>query len=123
MYVDRDEAIKRIRAALKKRSGKTWSVCGDRGTAWGWITISAPPRRRVNHEPNPDYDPYELAQDVLPYIDVKPEPGETAYYTSISECRELGNLFGLMRPAHCQGILVSPDERDWYVTRAERGLT
>jgi hypothetical protein len=45
--LDRDEAIKRIRAALKRRSGKAWSVTGDRGTAWGWIKIDAPPARRT----------------------------------------------------------------------------
>jgi hypothetical protein len=45
--IDRDEAIKRIRAALKKRSGKQWSVTGGRGTAWGWIEIDAPPKRRT----------------------------------------------------------------------------
>jgi hypothetical protein len=43
--VDRDETIKAIRTALKRRSGKTWSVTGGRGTAGGWINISAPPRR------------------------------------------------------------------------------
>lgn len=44
--MDRDTAIARIRAALKSRSGKPWSVKGGRGTAWGWITITAPPARR-----------------------------------------------------------------------------
>lgn len=46
--LDRATTIKRIRTALQKRSGKAWSVTGGTGTAWGWITISAPPRRRVN---------------------------------------------------------------------------
>jgi hypothetical protein len=45
--VDRDEAIARIKSALKLRSGKTWSVKGNRGTAWGWIDIDAPPKRRT----------------------------------------------------------------------------
>jgi hypothetical protein len=45
--MDRDETIKRIRKALRARSGKDWSVTGGRGTAWGWITIDAPPRRRT----------------------------------------------------------------------------
>jgi len=44
-YTDRNTAIKAIREALKERSGRSWSVTGGRGTAWGWITISAPPRR------------------------------------------------------------------------------
>jgi hypothetical protein len=44
---DRDEAIQRIKAALKRRSGKVWSVRGGSGTAWGWITVDAPPARRT----------------------------------------------------------------------------
>jgi hypothetical protein len=43
--MDRNEAIAAIRTALRKRSGMTWSVTGGRGTAWGWIRISAPPAR------------------------------------------------------------------------------
>jgi hypothetical protein len=45
--MDRDEAIARIKTALKARTGRTWSVTGGRGTAWGWIKISAPPARRI----------------------------------------------------------------------------
>lgn len=48
--MDRDEAIRRIRAALKARSGKTWSVRGGRGTAWGWIDIDVPPAREDARE-------------------------------------------------------------------------
>jgi hypothetical protein len=44
--LDRNEAIRLIRAALKKRSGKSWSVRGGRGTTWGLIYISSPARRR-----------------------------------------------------------------------------
>ncbi len=43
---ERDDAIRIIRAELKRRSGRAWSVTGGRGTAWGWIRITAPPRRR-----------------------------------------------------------------------------
>ena len=43
--MDRNEAISRIKAALKARSEKRWSVKGGRGTSWGWITIDAPPSR------------------------------------------------------------------------------
>jgi len=42
---DRDLAIERIRLAMKRRTGRAWSVRGGRGTVWGWITISAPPAR------------------------------------------------------------------------------
>src|SRR4051812_30794614 len=41
----RDTTIAEIRRALKARSGVAWSVKGGRGTAWGWIRISAPPAR------------------------------------------------------------------------------
>ena len=47
--MDRNDAIKQIKEALKRRSGKSWSVTGGRGTAWGWITIDAPPARRTMH--------------------------------------------------------------------------
>jgi len=55
---DRDEAIKTIRTALKKRSGKTWSVRGGKGTAWGWIEIDVPPAREGSRAA----DLIELAQ-------------------------------------------------------------
>jgi hypothetical protein len=46
----RDEAISLIRAGLKARSGKPWSVKGGRGTAWGWISVDAPPARQIDGE-------------------------------------------------------------------------
>ncbi|MEW6775057.1 MAG: hypothetical protein AB1405_02075 [Bdellovibrionota bacterium] len=61
--MDRNEAIREIKAALKRRSGRAWSVTGGRGTAWGWITIHALPSRRV--EPcdyMSDQDRTELAK-------------------------------------------------------------
>jgi hypothetical protein len=42
----RAEAITAIRAGLKRRSGRTWSVRGDRGTAWSWISIGLTPADR-----------------------------------------------------------------------------
>jgi hypothetical protein len=92
---DRDDAIKIIRAELKRRSGKTWSVTGGRGTAWGWITIEAPPKRRVQ--------PYG--------------------YTSEEDCAELASLLGLENVCLRQGVSVpaSSAHRVEYVDRA-RGL-
>lgn len=43
---DRNLTIKALRKALKARTGRSWSVTGGRGTAWGWITIQAPPARQ-----------------------------------------------------------------------------
>lgn len=59
--MERDEAIKSIKASLKARSGKAWSVRGGRGTAWGWITISAPPARCGKFGYMTDADRGELA--------------------------------------------------------------
>jgi hypothetical protein len=89
---DRDETIATIRAALKRRSGKTWSVSGGRGTAWGWIKITAPPARRR----------------------------EFGYMTDADRI-ELGDLLALGGLAHHQGVNVAAqsDYRREYVERAE----
>ncbi len=44
---DRNETIKRIRTALRRRGSIAWSVTGGRGTSWGWLRIDAPPRLRT----------------------------------------------------------------------------
>lgn len=43
--LDAVTVCKRIKAALKARSGKDWSVTKGRGTAGGWLNISAPKAR------------------------------------------------------------------------------
>lgn len=90
--MDREEAIIKIRAALKQRSAKRWSVRGGRGTSWGWIKVIAPPARRGEYDEMSDED-----------------------------CAELGELFGLDRPAHFQGIDIAASTRyrHEYVARAE----
>lgn len=60
--LNRDTAIKTIRDSLKTRSGKVWSVTGGKGTAWGWITITAPPARRGDFGYMSDADRTELAE-------------------------------------------------------------
>jgi len=47
--IDVDEAIVLIREALRQRSGKSWSVKRGSGTGYGWITVSAPPKRMVDY--------------------------------------------------------------------------
>jgi hypothetical protein len=59
--VERDDVIKIIRAELKRRSGKTWSVTGGRGTDWGWITVTAPPARRTKYGSLNEEDQRELS--------------------------------------------------------------
>ena len=100
--VDRDDAIQLIRVALKRRSGKAWSVTGGRGTAWGWITIQAPPSRRVSSDGTRKGD-------------------GTDWYMSDSDRAELGVLLGLGQPVHCQGesIAASSEYRREYIARAK----
>lgn len=56
----RDEAIERIKAGLKARSGKRWSVRPGSGTASGWIHIRAMPSRCNEYGHMPDADAQEL---------------------------------------------------------------
>lgn len=58
---DRNEAIAAIRSALRRRTGRAWSVTGGRGTSWGWIRIQAPPARRVGYGYLSDDDRAALA--------------------------------------------------------------
>ena len=46
----RDTTIAALRAVLKVRTGRAWSVTGGRGTSWGWITVDAPPARRDSYQ-------------------------------------------------------------------------
>jgi hypothetical protein len=88
-YIDRNEATKQIREALRARSGKAWRVYGHTGTAYGWFTIASPKARL----------------------------GANGYMTP-AECRELADLLGLARAVHYQGESVSPDAREVMVARA-----
>jgi hypothetical protein len=58
---DRNTTIAAIRDALRRRTGRAWSVTGGRGTAWGWITVSSPPARRVGYGYLSDEDATALA--------------------------------------------------------------
>lgn len=84
-YIDRNTAITEIKAALRRRSGKTWSVTGGRGTAWGWIRIKSTPAR---------------AQD------------EFGTMTD-AEATELNALLGFDGTSHFQGISI-PASNDYY---------
>lgn len=45
-FITYDQAATQIRAALKRRSGKAWSVTTSRGTGYGWLRIVSPLARR-----------------------------------------------------------------------------
>jgi len=111
----RDEAIRLIRAALKRRSGKLWSVKGGRGTAWGWIEIDAPPARRTWHY----VETGEKAEDGLPvYREVH---GPIGGHTGPDDRQELQQLLDLDHEPHFQGLSIaaSSDHYQEYVDRAE----
>lgn len=91
-HIDRPEAIQRLKVALRERTGRTWSVSGNRGTAWGWIDVRAPKARQV---------------------------GEFGYLDEADQLA-LGDIFKLMGgKAHYQGHSIAPDSRSWAVAAAE----
>jgi len=73
--ISRSDAIKEIKTALKRRSGKSWSIRGGRGTAYGWIEISSPPKRRIEHGHMSPEDRIELTK-LLDLKTVVHEQGE-----------------------------------------------
>ncbi len=114
---DRAGTIKAIRTALKARSGKDWSVTGGRGTAWGWIKISAPPvRSTFAHREREGAQHMEKWRDRVEEYDTG-EPGRCASFADIDQLAELLDL-----PA-CQcdpaSIPASSDYRREYIDRAE----
>ena len=90
--MERDEAIKKIRTALKTRTGKAWSVRGGEGTAWGWISIKSTPKKSAD-----------------------------GFGTLSSEQRmELAKTLGLPEVSDSGvSIAASSDYREEYVARAE----
>lgn len=113
-HTDRNATIAAIKAALKKRSGKTWSVTGGRGTAWGWINISAPPARRTwryrLRTGMPDYpENYEGYNGADGGHGITPE-----------DRKELATLLAIEQ-VHDDGVSVPADYkyRREYIDRAE----
>ena len=114
--MDRNDTIKRIKTALQRRSGKAWSVTGGRGTAWGWITIDAPPVRRTSHSVLK-----VGAVTTWPEDYEEKDTGELNGNMTISDRLELQKLLGKPDPVHCQGesIPASSDYYQEYIDRAE----
>lgn len=113
--MDRNETIKRIRKALKRRSGKTWSVTGGRGTAWGWIRIDAPPKRRTEHTVgNGHHGDYPENYE-------RKDTGEPGGHMTLADRTELAQLLSLDRPVHFQGCNIPAGHDYWqeYIDRAE----
>jgi hypothetical protein len=121
--ISRNEAIKAIRAALKRRTGKTWSVTGGRGSAWGWIRIDAPPKRRTAVRAKTGEKDASTGFDLLALRDTG-IPQEFGHMTQEDHdllCETLGCTDAIGGCLHSQGIQVpaSSDYRAEYIARAE----
>lgn len=118
----RDETMQRIKAALQRRSGKAWSVTGGKGTAWGWITIDAPPRRRTSRYMVKPGCSGNLPED---YDRTRTDTGEPGGSITEAEALELARLLGWPggedTPVHHQGVSIPAGHDYWqeYIDRAE----
>lgn len=112
--LSRAAVIARIKAALERRSGKRWSVTGGTGTAYGWITVNAPPARRTWE--------WRLKAGALDYPGNYGEhnTGQRGGHSSPEDRAELAKLLGL-DGIHFQGLSIaaSSEYRREYVDRAE----
>jgi len=110
-FIDRGMAIRLIRDALKRRSGRPWSVTGGRGTAYGWLSIMPMPARRVcRHQ----FDGAEC-----------PSPEQCAEhrrYMSDGDRAELARLLGV-EDVHFQGQSIPSGTADYllWIARAQTG--
>jgi hypothetical protein len=117
---DRNSTIKAIKAALQRRSGKAWSVTGGRGTAWGWIHVTAPPSRRTwGHREKPGTEGQYFANHADQYEEY--DTGTPDRNMSPSDRAELGELLGLDRKSYDSGesIAASYEYYREYIDRAE----
>ena len=118
---ERSVVTKRIKAALKRKTGKTWSVTGGRGTGYCWLTVHSPKSRRVAHKINPDWNGFDSIPVCVaktgrtPWIDYISENGDENCYMSDQDREELARVFGLNHPAHHQGHSISPDDWERYM--------
>ena len=112
--MERNEVINTIKSALQRRSGKTWSVTGGKGTSWGFLSISSPParctiRHRLKEGATNDWpESWEAYDSGQPGGDLTP-----------ADCQELATLLGLYRPVHNQGLKVCSQDWQNYIDRAE----
>jgi hypothetical protein len=114
---DRNAIMKAIRVALQRRTGRTWSVTGGRGTAWGWLKIDAPPKRRKwlwvdNGRKGADG---EVAYD---YVF---SPDAEYGHMSHADQETLRKALGLTAEVHHQGVSIPSGSNYWteYFDRAE----
>ena len=110
--MDRNSTIQYIKTALRRRSHKQWSVTGGRGTAYGWITIDAPPKRQTWSF----HGEGTISEGNLIEVNDK-QPG--CGHIGPAEREELKGLLGLPDPVHFQGISI-PAGNDYYQEYIDR---
>lgn len=118
MYIDTDESVKRIRAALKRKTGMAWSVRRGKGTAYCWLSVGAPPRRQVAHDRNPAWNCWDMDSNEPPYFERPKVKGDLVTHTSNTDAQILADIFG-KSAHHCQDMSISPDAHEWAVLTAE----
>ena len=112
----RNETIFNIKTALQRRSGKPWSVTGGRGTAYGWITIDAPPKRRTVHSVLKEGTTTTWPED---YVGI--DTGVPGGSMTVGDRIELARLLGLSSIQSQGGVNImnSNDAYREYIDRAE----
>lgn len=90
-----EEAVQRIRTALKRRSRRTWSVRKGTGSCRGWVGIQA---HRKHHD------------------------RERGYGMTNEDCQRLAELLALGAPVDEQGLHVRTSAVPEFVGRAEGSI-
>lgn len=110
--MERNQVISEIKTALRKRSGRAWSVTGGRGTAWGWITIDAPPARRTSG--------FRLKAGMvdIPENYEEYDTGQPDRLMTPADRAELAKLLGLDN-VHTQGVSIAASS-DYYREYTDR---
>lgn len=105
-HLTRNDVMKRIKRSLERRSGTRWSVTGGRGTAWGWITIDAPPAERTWHRRH-------VGEGIGANLEDCEDASQPFGHMSPARREELGRLLGWSNPVPFQGVSI-PAGSDYY---------
>jgi hypothetical protein len=118
------DTTKRIAAALNKRTGSAhWTCRHHRGTAYGWLTISAAPKFCTwHHEQVLDDRGMPIMDPMTGHYALKcvNDPSRPYGVMGPDDCAALARLLN-KEHVHCQGESV-PSDGDYYeeyIARAE----
>lgn len=104
--MNKDEAIKRLRTALRTRTGREWSVSSGHGESREWIVIQSPVARRVDREGTTDpAGKYLTAEDQGLLVQI---------FTPILLLDD-----SILGSKPVSGLLILPSNRQEYVQCAE----